>query len=74
LCYFGPGFILGVRVVMVVVVTMVMAGGERWSGKHHQKQGSCKDLFHGTNVARRAGRGKVIHHGASRELRGRSTG
>ena len=36
---------------MVVVVAMVVAGGERWSGKHHQKQGSCKNLFHGTNVA-----------------------
>jgi hypothetical protein len=29
-----------VRVVMMVMVTMVMAGGECGSGKHHQKQGS----------------------------------
>jgi len=59
-----------VRVVMVVVVAMVVAGGERWSGKHHQKQGSCKNLFHGTNVARRPLREKVIHHSASRDARG----
>jgi hypothetical protein len=55
---------------MVVVVAMVVAGGERWSGKHHQKQGSCKNLFHGTNVARRPLREKVIHHSASRDARG----
>jgi hypothetical protein len=41
---------LGVRVVMMVVATMVMAGRKHRADKHQQKQGSCKDLFHATNV------------------------
>jgi hypothetical protein len=41
-----------VHVVMVMVVTMVMAGGECGSGENHEKQGSGENLFHGTNVAR----------------------
>jgi hypothetical protein len=35
----GPGFVLGVRVVMVVVMMMVMAGRKHRAGKHQQKQG-----------------------------------
>jgi hypothetical protein len=39
---------------MVVMVTMVVVhwGSERRSGKHHQKQYGCENLFHGINVAR----------------------
>jgi hypothetical protein len=39
---------------MVVVAMMVMMsrGSEHRAGKHHQKQGSDKNLFHGLNVAR----------------------
>jgi len=48
----GPGMVLGVCVVMMVVAMMVMRGGECRGGKHHQKQGSSEDLFHATNVAR----------------------
>ena len=44
--------VLSVCVVMMVVVAMVMRGGECRRGKHHQKQGGSKDLFHATNVAR----------------------
>ncbi len=45
---------LQVVMVMVVVVMMMMTGGERRAGKHHQEQGSGKNLLHGTNVARGA--------------------
>ncbi|MGD0630253.1 MAG: hypothetical protein ABR987_12925 [Terracidiphilus sp.] len=48
----GPGIVLCVYVVMMVVAMMVMRGGECRGGKHHQKQGSSEDLFHATNVAR----------------------
>jgi hypothetical protein len=63
--------VLGVCVcVVMVVVMMVMRGGECRGGKHHQKQGSSEDLFHATNVARRPQREKWIQSCASREARG----
>jgi hypothetical protein len=45
----------GVGVMVVVVRTMVMMsrGCEHRAGKHHQKQGSQENLFHGLNVARK---------------------
>jgi hypothetical protein len=55
----------------MVVVVMVMRGGECRGGKHHQKQGSSEDLFHATNVARPPQREKCIQCRASREARGR---
>jgi hypothetical protein len=62
--------VLGVCVVMMVVVVMVMRGGECRGGKHHQKQGSSEHLFHATNVARPLQREKWIQRRASREARG----
>jgi hypothetical protein len=50
----GPGFLLGVRVVMMVMATVVTAGRKYRAGKHQQKQDCCKNLFHATNVARSA--------------------
>jgi hypothetical protein len=74
----GPGHLpedrvsfLGVRVVMMVVTTMVMAGGKSRSGEHHQKQGCCKNLLHAKNVARTPRREKCIQARASKEARGR---
>jgi hypothetical protein len=61
---------LGVRVMMMVVAVMVMRGGECRGGKHHQKQGGCKNLFHAKNVARTLGREKCIPDRASKEARG----
>jgi hypothetical protein len=49
LCWDRNSF-LHVRVVMMVVATMVMAGRKHRAGKHQQKQGNCEDLFHATNV------------------------
>jgi hypothetical protein len=50
----GPGSVLGVMVMMMVGVMgmMVHRGSERRGGKHHQQQGSGKNLLHGMNVAR----------------------
>jgi len=48
----GPGVVLGVRVVMMVMAMVVMAGRKYRAGKHQQKQDCCKNLFHATNVAR----------------------
>lgn len=49
----GPGFVLDVRVVkMMMVVVMVMGGREHGAREHHQKQGYSENLFHGKNVAR----------------------
>jgi hypothetical protein len=67
----GPGFVLGVRVVMMVVAMMVTAGGKSRSGKHHQKQGGGKNLFHATNVAWTRQQEKCFQHTVSRELLGR---
>src|ERR1700677_5061604 len=66
----GPGMVLGVCVVMMVVVVMVMHCGECRGGKHHQKQGSGEHLFHATNVARPPQREKWIQCHASRQARG----
>jgi len=41
----------GVMVMMVVV--MVMAGGESgWAGKHREEQNYCENLFHGWHPSR----------------------
>jgi hypothetical protein len=76
----GPGHLpedrvsfLGVRVVMMVVATMVMRGGECRGGKHHQEQGCCENLLHAKNVARTPRREKCIHGRAPKEARGRET-
>jgi hypothetical protein len=44
--------------VMMVMVVMVIGGSEYWTGKHHQEQGSGKNLLHGMNLARGAPRRK----------------
>jgi len=49
----GPGAVLGVRVVVVVVAMMVMHGREHWAGKHHEKDSDCENLFHAPNLARK---------------------
>ena len=64
---------LGVRVVMMVATMMVMRSGECRGGKHHQKQGCCKNLFHAKNVARTPRREKCIPNRAPKEARGRET-
>ena len=51
---------LGVRVVVMVMAMMVVAGGESRGGKNHQKQGSGENLFHAPNVARSPGAWKCI--------------
>jgi hypothetical protein len=73
----GPGHLpedrvsfLSVRVVVMVVAMMVMRGGECRGGKHHQKQGSCKNLLHAKNVARTPRREKCIQPHAPKEARG----
>jgi hypothetical protein len=73
----GPGHVredrvsfLGVRVVMMVATMMVMRSGECRGGKHHQKQGCCKNLFHAKNVARTPRREKCIQARAPKEARG----
>jgi hypothetical protein len=38
--------------VMVVMMMMMRPGSEHRAGKYHQKQDSCKNLFHGLNVPR----------------------
>jgi hypothetical protein len=73
-CCLGPGFILRVRVVMMVVAMMVMASRKNRAGKHQQKQSRCKNLFHGTNVARRHRQSKRIQSSASREERAMGSG
>jgi hypothetical protein len=46
-------------VVVMVVMMMMRRGGEyRTRCKHHQQQGCGKNLFHGSNVAQAALRGK----------------
>jgi hypothetical protein len=42
-----------VMVVVVRAMVMMSHGSEHRAGKHHQKQGSQKNLFHGMNVARK---------------------
>jgi hypothetical protein len=45
-------FVLGrVMVCAARVVVVVVLLGERRGCKHHEKQCSCKKLFHGLNVA-----------------------
>ena len=63
---------LGVRVVVVVMAMMVMRGGESRCGKHHQKQGGGKDLFHAANVALLHACWKCNPGHASREERGKT--
>jgi hypothetical protein len=58
-------------VMMMVVAIMVTAGGECRGGKHHQKQGCSKNLFHAKNVARTPWREKGIPERAPKESRGR---
>ena len=67
----GPRLVLRVVMVMVhgVAAMMVMAGREHRAGKHQQKQGCCKNLFHATNVARSARREKRVSHSVSRRER-----
>jgi len=65
----GPGFALRVVVVMVMAM-MVMASRKYRAGEHHQKQGSCKNLFHGTNVAPTLSVSKRIQCPVSRDARG----
>jgi hypothetical protein len=59
--------------VMVVVTVVVMSvGSERRIGQHHQDQEErcCKNLFHGTNVARLAKVWKTVLCAASKEETG----
>jgi hypothetical protein len=59
--------------VMVVVMMMVVGRrGECRTGKHHQQQDSCKNLFHGMNVAQVRWPWKRIGCPESREERARS--
>jgi hypothetical protein len=58
-----------VSVVMMVMAMMVTAGGECRGGKHHQKQGCGKNLFHAKNVARTLRREKPIPRHAPKEAR-----
>ena len=37
--------------MMVVVMTMVMLGSERWTCNHHKEQHSNKNPLHATNLA-----------------------
>jgi hypothetical protein len=39
---------------------MMMRSGKNRAGKHHQQQGSGKNLFHGKNLARRPHHEKQI--------------
>jgi hypothetical protein len=59
-----------VRVVMVVVTMMAMAGRKRRAGKRQKDQGGKQNLFHATNVAWTLRRGKSIPRGASKEALG----
>jgi hypothetical protein len=73
--FWGPGFVLSVRVAgVVVVVMMVMRGREHGARKHHQEHGNSENLFHGTNVAWTPERGKRIQRRASREALGLGSG
>jgi hypothetical protein len=38
--------------MVMMVVVMMVNGGKSRAGKHHQEQGSGKNLLHGMNVAR----------------------
>jgi len=40
-------------VMVVVVVVMMVPRGKRRTCKHHQEQGSSKNLLHAQNVARK---------------------
>jgi hypothetical protein len=57
-------------VVHRVMAMMVMASRKYRTGEHHQKQGSCKNLFHGTNVAPTLRASKGIQRPESRDARG----
>jgi hypothetical protein len=65
----GPGQVSGVRVMVVVTVVVMSLGSERRAGKHYQDQEDrcCKNLFHGSNVARFAKAGKRDAVAASKE-------
>jgi hypothetical protein len=55
------GFMLVVMVMLGVVGNMMMMrGGKGRAGKHHQQQGSSKNLLHGENLARRPRQEKQI--------------
>jgi hypothetical protein len=57
---------------MVTVMMMVgLGGGEGWTGQHHQEQDSGKNLFHGTNVARKRPRRKRFEGRASKKETGK---
>jgi hypothetical protein len=45
-------------VMMVMVTVVTSCGSERRTGKHHQEERCCENLFHALNVARfeRAGK------------------
>jgi hypothetical protein len=51
-CNPEPGFVLGVRVVVMVVAMVMVARGKNRRGKHQQKQGCSKHFFHARTVAR----------------------
>jgi hypothetical protein len=68
-CCFGPGFVLGVMVMMVVAM-MVVDSRENGAGEHQQKQGGGEDLFHATNVAWTSEPRKCIQARAPRDARG----
>jgi hypothetical protein len=56
---------------MVMVMAMMMMASRKYrAGEHHQKQGSCKNLFHGTNVAPTLRSAKRIQRPVSRDARG----
>jgi hypothetical protein len=58
--------------VVVMTVAVMSVGSERRTGKHHndQEERCCKNLFHGTNVARLASAGKRTERMASNEEMG----
>jgi hypothetical protein len=59
-----------VRVVMMVMAMVVMAGGKNRSGKHQQEQGGSKNLFHARTVARILCREKFHPEQASSQTTG----
>jgi hypothetical protein len=58
----------------MVMAMVAMAGRKYRAGKHQQKQGCCKNLFHAPNVARSARREKRIWRSVSRRERGAGSG
>jgi hypothetical protein len=49
---FGLGVVMNSVMMIMVMVMMVLRTGKGRAGKHHQQQGSGKNLFHGSNLAR----------------------